>query len=336
MYDLECQRVLNAIDRYLRDHNFETAYAHIGSLGFGTYDVTIRRRTTEASRRLRDIDKHPWPTIQAQLDILIYNFESKERKMKNIAFDISRDGPVGKLVVKDNVYDVCVKEIDCKGTPYNETTTLKVEVTGKNLLEPKLTEETRKFVKDTINNMYGALGITTTYNPDRKGSINEGKLQIKDVIFNPPATIVLWSDGSKTVVKAEHEVYDPEKGLAMAISKRAMGNRGNYFDTFKKYVDAYMKKREEETLAKIAALRNSPNTAYTDGTERIAESKKPYKIWYETESGVGSFKVRDYVRAGNAINAAKKMFAGMTTKWMVSQENPWTSGVWDKAFGSDS
>ena len=60
---------------------------------------------------------------------------------------------------------------------------------------------------------------------------------IKDVIFNEPATIVLWADGTKTVVKCqEGEGYDPEKGLAMAISKKALGNKGNYCEVFKKWL----------------------------------------------------------------------------------------------------
>ena len=55
----------------------------------------------------------------------------------------------------------------------------------------------------------------------RYGGLNAGKKStfaantaaIKDVIFAPPATIVYWSDGSKTVVKcSEKDVFDPEKG----------------------------------------------------------------------------------------------------------------------------
>lgn len=71
---------------------------------------------------------------------------------------------------------------------------------------------------------------------------------IKNVIFNPPATIVLWGDGSKTVVKSgEWDTYDPEKGLAMAISKKALGNKGNYFESFKKWVGEYYESvREDE------------------------------------------------------------------------------------------
>ena len=59
---------------------------------------------------------------------------------------------------------------------------------------------------------------------------------IKKVIFNAPATIVFWEDGTKTVVKAEGEDYDPEKGLAMVIAKKAYGNQGNYYNEFKKWL----------------------------------------------------------------------------------------------------
>lgn len=62
---------------------------------------------------------------------------------------------------------------------------------------------------------------------------------IKKVIFNKPATIVFWEDGTKTVVKALNEDFDPEKGLAMAIAKKALGNKGNYFSTIKKWTKEY-------------------------------------------------------------------------------------------------
>lgn len=73
---------------------------------------------------------------------------------------------------------------------------------------------------------------------DRCLETNATKLpEIKDVIFNEPATIILWSDGTKTVVKCqEGEGYDPEKGMAMAISKKALGNKGNYCEVFKKWL----------------------------------------------------------------------------------------------------
>ena len=50
-------------------------------------------------------------------------------------------------------------------------------------------------------------------------------LQKTHVIYNPPATIVLWADGTRTVVKCSpHDIYDPEKGLALCYMKKALGN----------------------------------------------------------------------------------------------------------------
>lgn len=72
---------------------------------------------------------------------------------------------------------------------------------------------------------------------------------IQRVIFNPPATIVFWRDGSKTVVKCgEHDIFDPEKGLAMAISKRAFGDNRDYYEVFAKWVGKYeyQQKRKEK------------------------------------------------------------------------------------------
>ena len=56
------------------------------------------------------------------------------------------------------------------------------------------------------------------------------------VIFNDPATIVYWSDKTKTVVKCgEGDIYDKEKGLALCYMKKMLGNKGNYNDTLKKW-----------------------------------------------------------------------------------------------------
>ena len=66
---------------------------------------------------------------------------------------------------------------------------------------------------------------------------NKPDLYITKVIFNDPATIVYWSDGSKTVVKCgEGDTFDPEKGLAMAMVKKALGNKGTYYNEIKKWL----------------------------------------------------------------------------------------------------
>ena len=60
--------------------------------------------------------------------------------------------------------------------------------------------------------------------------------KIKKVIFNNPATIVYWEDGTKTVVKCgEDDVYDKEKGLALCFMKKALDNKGNYNNVLKEH-----------------------------------------------------------------------------------------------------
>ena len=66
---------------------------------------------------------------------------------------------------------------------------------------------------------------------------------IRNVYFNDPVTVVIWADGTKTIVRCENETYDREKGLAMCISKKALGNKPKYYDTFK-----YWFKRDEEIV----------------------------------------------------------------------------------------
>lgn len=72
---------------------------------------------------------------------------------------------------------------------------------------------------------------------DKINRDDKGIPPITNVIFNDPATIVFWADKTKTVVKCEeNDIYDPEKGLAMAIVKKMLGNQGNYYNTIKKWL----------------------------------------------------------------------------------------------------
>lgn len=79
-----------------------------------------------------------------------------------------------------------------------------------------------------------ALSCSVTY----KIGTFANDFSIKKVIFNDPATIVLWSDGIKTVVKTQgDDKYSKEVGLAMCIAKRALGNEGNYNNVFKRWCE---------------------------------------------------------------------------------------------------
>lgn len=80
------------------------------------------------------------------------------------------------------------------------------------------------------------------------------KKSINNVIFHDPATVVYWTDGTKTVVKSQGEPYDPEKGLAMAIAKKALGNQGNYYEVFKKWLPKEEKKIETEKITELSCF----------------------------------------------------------------------------------
>ena len=70
-----------------------------------------------------------------------------------------------------------------------------------------------------------------------KDYIIDRKEDIKNVIFDDPATMVYWKDGTKTVVKCQDgDVYDKEKGLAMCVAKKFFGNKGNFNKVFNKFI----------------------------------------------------------------------------------------------------
>lgn len=82
------------------------------------------------------------------------------------------------------------------------------------------------------------------------------KLGIKDVIYNPPATIVLWEDGTKTVSKCDKEdKFDKLTGFSLCVAKHYAGNNHmrewmekwvyNTPDTGSVYKQKYEKKLDE-------------------------------------------------------------------------------------------
>lgn len=68
----------------------------------------------------------------------------------------------------------------------------------------------------------------------------------KKVIFNDPATIVYWPDGSKTVVKCSNgDIYDREKGFTMCVLKRLYGDK--FHAMLKKYIP--QEEKDSTTIA---------------------------------------------------------------------------------------
>ena len=110
----------------------------------------------------------------------------------------------------------------------------------------------------------------------KKEETNMTAASIKNVIFAPPATIVYWSDGSKTVVKcSEKDVFDPEKGLAMAIAKRCGGNKGSYCKEIQNWVEKSGKKYPGKPYTESSSVKNDALKKY------IAQAKKSYEAALE-------------------------------------------------------
>lgn len=94
--------------------------------------------------------------------------------------------------------------------------------------------------KEFLNSFYG---LSARYNYDgifeEMSKYQYHKLpKIDKVIFNDPATIIFWKDGTKTVVKChDRDYFDKEKGFAMACLKKVLGNCGHYYEEVKKWVE---------------------------------------------------------------------------------------------------
>lgn len=98
-----------------------------------------------------------------------------------------------------------------------------------------------------IDKNYRRVDFTQMFNKD---NIPE----IRNVYFNNPLTCVIWKDGTKTFVKntdGDHN-YDPEKALAMAISKKALGNKYNYYKEFEKWLPEDNEKFSVKDLLKAS------------------------------------------------------------------------------------
>lgn len=63
---------------------------------------------------------------------------------------------------------------------------------------------------------------------------------VKKVILNGDVTIVLWNDGTKTVVRRDkNDIYDPEKAILACMAKKLYENTG----IFNEVIEDTMEKR---------------------------------------------------------------------------------------------
>lgn len=89
------------------------------------------------------------------------------------------------------------------------------------------------------------------------------KPTVKKVIFSDPATIVFWTDNTKTIVKCgENDIYDPEKGVAMCCMKKLLGTNktgSNYLDNNEtlRGVKRHIQKWEEDNRKEAKSMEES-------------------------------------------------------------------------------
>ena len=83
------------------------------------------------------------------------------------------------------------------------------------------------------------------------------ELQVDHIIFSPPATTVLWKDGTKTTVKCYQDEFCEDIGFAMACVRKLYGTRGRFMAQLK---NAYRQPKKEKKTKK-EAVQETPKTA---------------------------------------------------------------------------
>ena len=144
--------------------------------------------------------------------------------------------------------------------------------------------------------------------------------QIKNVIFNYPATIVFWNDDTKTVVKCdERDQFDPEKGITMAFFKKMHGNIGHYFEEIKKWTSKFDDQFEERYKEILHSMFDK-----IDNSAKKTPDNPRWHIWYKIGmlDEIHCYE-KDYSTKYSAVRRAKKLANHSNiTIWAVSQKAP--------------
>ena len=102
-------------------------------------------------------------------------------------------------------------------------------------------------------------------------------LEPERVIFSPPATVVYWKDGTKTVVRCENDVFSEEFGYAMACMRRMYGTRAAFKARFK---NAWRPQLAPQKKKKAAIRENIAMPAgSSDGTDTGTSFPHPIDIY---------------------------------------------------------
>lgn len=116
---------------------------------------------------------------------------------------------------------------------------------------------------------------------------------VKRIVFNPPATIVFWFDGTKTVVKCgKDQPFNPYYGFCAAVTKRMLGHNcaiNRHIDEYvaqmdkkaaKKYEDSYLEFNNKKAIEKLQENFRK-ELEKSDGPEEPENTEEPKEIEYE-------------------------------------------------------
>ena len=97
---------------------------------------------------------------------------------------------------------------------------------------------------------------------------DDDDLEIVDVIFNAPATIVKWSDGDKTVVKCDKEdKFDERVGFLLCVLKKYYNNNIKFYSDLDKWI-YHSKTKDKKTKAQQKKQNKKDDRKLSEKTER--------------------------------------------------------------------
>ncbi len=124
---------------------------------------------------------------------------------------------------------------------------------------------------------------------------------IEKVIYNYPATIVWWWDGSKTIVKVHKgEEFNKEMGLAMAIAKKVFGNTTGSRAAFKKVVNM----ADDHSMTDIYLyMKSNKANGYLIKSIKFDDARKLANNWFDLNMDDHDYA---FAYSGNKIKNSSK------------------------------
>lgn len=102
----------------------------------------------------------------------------------------------------------------------------------------------------------------------------------KQIVFNPPATVVFWEDGTKTVVKCEkHQEFNPYFGFVSALAKKIFVTNSEVNRVVRKYSEPKKEtksvtNRQQKDQKTTKNAQNQPKNKQKE-KQKVTNSKKP-------------------------------------------------------------